>query len=263
MNQPQPPEEHLSEQRKHWATIERRALWLNGFTGVAAVVGLVGLGGLFILWNTLQQAKTATEAANRAWVSTILSAYFNVPAVGEPVTVHMQFANFGHEPAVDVTFFVRFDTIPTPQTWRVADTEEITDNVCDPAPVPNIMKSGVITPGASYAAILQSNVPGSNKIIWDDGLNAEHTTLRAKACLTYMSFNVRRYTRSCRLFIIYTFRPPLNPTVQGAIPGRAQEATPEASPGPMAGQDVIPNEYHREPIRRGSASSCNGGDSAN
>jgi hypothetical protein len=261
MNQQPPTEEqHGAEERKHRATLERRAWWLNFFTGGVAFVGLVGLGGLVILYYTLQETKTATMAANRAWLSPI-EAHFDMPAVGQPFFVEMRFQNSGHEPAVDINFFFHFDTISNPQDNNILNTEEVTDNVCDailkPSADPNILslRSGVLPPGGSFVAHFATNHHGNN-VIWDLALDAKHTALRAKACTTYKTFNVLHYTRSCRVFEMV----PLQRTaVTLRIPGIAQGTTPaqEASPDPTMSQGVI----KREQI--GIARTCNGGDSAN
>jgi hypothetical protein len=263
MNQPPTEEEHRDIEHKHWAKLEKRSWWLNIFTCIAAVVGLLGLGGLIL---TLQQARTSTVAANRAWLSPITGVFYPVPAVGQPAQVAIQFVNSGHEPAVDVTFSVRFDTAPMPQNKNLMDTEKVTDNVCDP--IPNFLKTGVVSPGGPWEAVVSTNGNGNN-ILWDLSLDAEHTLLRVKTCAKYISFNETHYTASCRLFDIQTYiqtrTPSPNPAGQGTMPRTAQGATEpqEALPGPTTGQGAIPNEYHREPIRRGIGKNCNGGDSAN
>jgi hypothetical protein len=251
MNQQQPEAQHRANERKHWTTIESRALWLNVFTCVAAIVGLVGLVGLIL---TLREARTATEAANRAWISPIYGRLF-VPAVGQPGHVQIRLYNQGREPAVDVNVFVHFDTAPSPENKDLSTTEAITDNVCDPAPTPNILKMGLVPPGPLELTV-RTNIQGSD-LTWSSDLDNGRDLLRAKACVTYVTFQAPHYTRSCRLFPIVISQPK-NPTAQGSTAAKtAQEAIPGQEPlsGPTTGQDVI--------AKQGFAGACNGGDSAN
>jgi hypothetical protein len=197
MNQPQPTEEqHRAEERKHWAKLESRASWLNIITGVGAIVGL---GGLFILYGTLKEAKIAAVDANRAWISPG-QPYFNLDGidVGQPVKVAFPFSNHGREPAIDVTVIVHFDTIAFPQNHDVSDTEKISDNICELGIKP-VIGSTVTSSGQIMTETVTTNVRGSN-VVWDDALNTSHNILRAKVCVFYETFGVRRYTWFCRLF---------------------------------------------------------------
>jgi hypothetical protein len=121
--------------------------------------------------------------------------------IGQPIRVTFPFSNHGREPAIDVTVTIHFDTISRPQDGDIATTEKIADNVCDKG-LPPIVQSSVAAPGpGSLLEIVHTNIHGSN-VVWDDALNTQHNILRAKGCVSYITFGVRRYTWFCRLFVL-------------------------------------------------------------
>lgn len=102
-------EQHRAAEQDYWRRQLRLAKWMNWITGVAAIVGL---GGLFVIWETLRvtqeqtraemtQAETARETLRARITMTEMERASDI-APNVPIYININWKNAGGSTAFDI-----------------------------------------------------------------------------------------------------------------------------------------------------------------
>jgi hypothetical protein len=163
----------------------RTAQCLNWITAVAAAVAL---GGLWLIHRNIVEA-------NRAWVAPGTPTLTHEPAIGQPVRVSFPWDNLGREPATELKISIFFDVLKSQPGHSILSVPNITENTCDK--YPPYVDLGVTFPAksASFDAATSQQA-----ITWDAALESGDQLLRARGCISYVTFGTRHYSWFCTAF---------------------------------------------------------------
>lgn len=117
-------------ERRFWERQIRVAKWLNRITGGAAVVGLIGLGFVYL---GIIHSDEATIEANRAWLAPtgIWHNKQEAYVVGQPINYMILFRNIGKSPAIRLNWNIENGYVQVAD--RIIDVSKTTfsqDDMC-------------------------------------------------------------------------------------------------------------------------------------
>jgi hypothetical protein len=138
---------HRAAERRVWKRQIRIAKWLNIITGAAALVGLVGLGFVYL---SIIHADQGTIDANRAWLAPTGIWHNRQEAyiAGQPVSYMLLFRNIGKSPALRLNWKIENGYVTvTGQKLDVSKTTFSQEDMCLGMNASD--ESGVVWPDAT------------------------------------------------------------------------------------------------------------------
>ena len=193
-------EKRRAEERIFWERQLRLGRCLNWITLGAAIVGLIGLGFVYL---SLRSADFATKEANRAWLAPENFSFGDFVS-GQPITITGITHNIGKEPALWPSFeYPLAGVLPiSPEALRFNGLIKVPDiDMCPPSLVP--IEGNVIFPDQKYPYDIQvrpdsKGYPTESQ--FKDILEGR-AVFYLRSCVAYKTFSERHTSPFCYYLI--------------------------------------------------------------